>query len=476
MTTGEGLNTPTQDEINVPRWTSEEVLTTGVAQGWADPADWREVDFSTRPSCEGPYEFDAAGRPLNRHRTSDMSGDRGELGKYGPNYAAESLVVAVDHTGKRHILLARRNDPRRTDEEQQWSLPGGIVDADEHTSAAAIREVQEKTGVDLAAVPCRTLYQMYANDYRNTRNSWIEATGVLHILHYTPAAKADGAEVSATRWFELPDTLEELEEETGKLFASHGDGVRMLLEGLHRFTRTMDAAQQAHGQGRFARARQLYLAAADILPDPLEKGRATRGAAEGAWRIGAMDAAITDAHEALSGHDEAVRIFPEAAKTQARRERAASGGVLGRIVVAAAVRWERSGDLTPMQARAIAQEGVGYLDAALDDILAVEAATGVAPDQYKINIMSRLAVAHALYGDQVVGRRHAQQAQTIGARSEAASNPTSANLPARYRVRARARSIPRAYAALAASHLATRSASLRRNVALAIAGNSRIGL
>lgn len=221
-----------QDEENVHRWTSGKVLTEGVEQGWADPPDWRSIDYSVRPSCEGPYEFDREGRPLNRHRTPDMHGDRGELGKYGPNYAAESLIVAIDAEGKRHILLVLRNDPGRTKEEQQWSLPGGMVNLGEHASAAATREVYEETGADLRAVSFRVLYQMYADDYRNGRNSWIETTGIVQILHHTPKTEADGIEISDTRWFELPDTLEQLEEQTGKLFASHGDGIRLLLGAL----------------------------------------------------------------------------------------------------------------------------------------------------------------------------------------------------------------------------------------------------
>jgi 8-oxo-dGTP pyrophosphatase MutT (NUDIX family) len=477
MTLGEEFSDrPAQDELHVPRWTSEKVLTVGVEQGWADPEDWRAIDFSARPSCEGPYEFDHEGRPLNRHRTPDMPGDRGDLGQWGPNYAAESLIVAVDGTGKRYILLARRNDPGRTEEEQQWSLPGGMVNAGEHASTAAIREVREETGTDLAAVPFKTLYQMYADDYRNTRNSWIETTGTLQMLHYTPETRADGVEISATRWFELPDTLEQLEEQTGKLFASHGNGVQIMLGELRRFKHLMDDAQQLHGQGKFAEARERYLEAANVLPDPLERGRAIRGAASGAERMGDRATAISEAKRALEIHDRAVRSFPKEAEMQATRERAASRGVLGKIAVSAVVRQERLGELAPAEARAAAQKGLACLDGALEDILTVEAVRGVEPDQYKINIMGRLALAHTLYGDRSKGKDYARQARLLGDHSEDKANLTSVDFSLGYRLRARARSMPRGYAAVAASRLVTQNASLRRSVTLTLAEDRRLGL
>lgn len=476
MPAGEQIsNHAAPNEPPVHRWTSEKVLTTGVEQGWADPTDPREVNFSNRPSCEGLYQLDDEGRPLNRHRTPDMPGDRGNLGKWGPNYAAESLIVTTDNTGKRYILLVRRNDPERTDEEQQWSLPGGMVDAGEHASATAIREVREEVGVDLSQTPFKTLYQMYANDFRNTRNAWIETTGTLHMLHYTPQTRPDGVEISAARWFELPDTLAQLEAQTGKLFASHGEGIKKLLEHLRGFKDGMDEAQQLHGQGRFAEARQKYLEVAGMLPDPLESGRALRGAAAGAGRMGDTVVAMGEAQKAVDIHDEAVRSFPEEAQVSARRERAASRGVLGQIAIAALVQHERFDKLTLLKAQAAAQNGVTHLDQAYEDILTVEAASGT-PDQYKINIMSRLALAHSLYGDRAKGRNYARQALALGRRSEAKNNPTSADLPRGYRLRAMARGVPRGLSAVAVSHLATRKPGVRRRAALALAANRRTGI
>lgn len=264
MDRGEEYPLP-QDEASATRWTSDKVLTVGVAQGWADPEDWRGIDFAQRPSCEGEYDFDNDGRPLNRHRTPDMPGDRGELGKWGINYASESLVVAVSDTGKRQILLVRR-----TDGERQWSLPGGMVDAGEQASAAAIREVWEEAGVDLRNVPSIILYQMYADDPRNTRNSWIETTGTVQVLQHTPEPQADGVETSAAAWFELPDTLEELEQVTGKLYASHGDGVRLLLAALRQFDDAVQEAQDLDATGRAPEARELRRMAALLLPGLLE--------------------------------------------------------------------------------------------------------------------------------------------------------------------------------------------------------------
>jgi 8-oxo-dGTP diphosphatase len=61
---------------------------------------------------------------------------------------AVSVDVAVfaDVDGVPHVVLIRRgNEPYRG----AWALPGGFVEVDEDLPIAAVRELQEETGIDL---------------------------------------------------------------------------------------------------------------------------------------------------------------------------------------------------------------------------------------------------------------------------------------------------------------------------------------
>jgi 8-oxo-dGTP pyrophosphatase MutT (NUDIX family) len=53
-----------------------------------------------------------------------------------------SAVVLFDEAGQ--VLLVHQNYGRR-----RWSLPGGIVERDESPHAAAVREVEEETGLSV---------------------------------------------------------------------------------------------------------------------------------------------------------------------------------------------------------------------------------------------------------------------------------------------------------------------------------------
>jgi len=199
-----------KDEMYVYRHTGRLVLTKGMKEGWADPMDSQKVNFQVRPSFMGSIEFDNAGRPLNPYRTEYMAGDRGRLGKWGPNNAADSVVVA---NGK--ILLIRRSDGSG-----QWALPGGMVDPGEKVSRTARRELLEEAGIDLGDMAGELLYEGYVDDPRNTRNAWMETTARLFQLDYTPQPKAGDDAVEAC-WFDCPD-IESLVRETQQYDESLG--------------------------------------------------------------------------------------------------------------------------------------------------------------------------------------------------------------------------------------------------------------
>ena len=199
---------------NPIRFTSQTVLTVGASAGWADPIDPKDVDFSHRPSIFGAYQFDNNGRPLNPYRKATQMGDRGHLGKWGVNQAADSVVICRGDSGDSYILLVQRQDTK------QWALPGGMVDKGEKVSVAAKREVLEETGVDATDLPATAIFKGYVDDPRNTQNAWIETIAYLIFIDHMPQAQSDDNETVGSRWFKLT-TPQKLIDETGSLYASH---------------------------------------------------------------------------------------------------------------------------------------------------------------------------------------------------------------------------------------------------------------
>lgn len=227
--------TPAPD-YHPPELTTEWVKTTGVELGVSDPESPTEVDFSQRPSFMGDYSFDDRGRPLNPTGRQGLEG-RGDLSKWGPNNAADPVVVATDpETNDHKILLIRRQDTGA------WALPGGMVDPGEHVSKTATRELREEANIDLSGVEGEVVDEGYVDDPRNTDNSWIETSARLFEISYTPEPRA-GDDAADARWFGC-NTLDELKAEIraledmdpsqNPLYASHDRIIEKALRRLDR--------------------------------------------------------------------------------------------------------------------------------------------------------------------------------------------------------------------------------------------------
>ena len=185
--------------------------------GWADPeiSGLGPEDWSKRISHEGAFRFDEQSRPLNPRGRTGMS-DRGLLGKWGCNHAADPVVTRWHPTDKRRLQMVaiKRRDVG------QWGLPGGMVDDNEQVSAAVRREFTEEAGniadpeeraqftamCDALFAKGEVVYRGYVDEGRNTDHAWIE-TSVFH-MHCPPEiAKmlklGAGDDAMAAMWFDI---------------------------------------------------------------------------------------------------------------------------------------------------------------------------------------------------------------------------------------------------------------------------------
>lgn len=191
---------------------------TKVAGGWADPEDWRHVDFSLRTTHEngGQIAFGADGRPLNPAGPTGFVGRR--LGKWGPNQAVDPVVLLRDAAGL-SVLLIERSDTGAL------AFPGGMLDAEESVPAALSRELLEETGLSLSFAPdCVVHRGIVARDPRNTDNAWMETSvGATLVSGPAPIVTA-GDDAKTAQWMRIDASLQ------GRLYADHGDFLRIVLE------------------------------------------------------------------------------------------------------------------------------------------------------------------------------------------------------------------------------------------------------
>jgi len=174
---------------NPPDFTSPQILSKKASPSGVDPADVKQVDFSTRITFEngGLLLFDASTRrPINPAGRTGLCG-RGRLYKWGPNHAADPIVSRVNEQSQAmEIVVIQRSDLGN------WALPGGMVDFNEKHQDACQREFAEEAcansfGSNTTAQQQRdvlkrvfadnnrvSMWCQYVDDPRNTDNAWIE--------------------------------------------------------------------------------------------------------------------------------------------------------------------------------------------------------------------------------------------------------------------------------------------------------------
>lgn len=436
---------------------------------WADPVDPREIkDLDTRSSLYPfPLDFDEFGRPINPWVNPDelnrLGENRGDLGKWGVNSAADPIVIAesYDKTAKTtelSLLLIKRKDG-------QWAFPGGMVDPGEIASAAAKRELKEEVGVELDKVKATTVYSGYADDPRNTKNAWIETTASLMVIDFKPQPKADDQEVSDARWFNL-ESVKQLLEQTGGLYANHAEILQSALNQL--FTDKMRHAQELFGQGKFIESQKLYNGARTLAPDGFEEARALRGEAACADKCQSPNEAFELAKKAYDKYsqllEEPTSKFTEIA---VRREVAQSATLLGTIALREVIdgEYHKFDSKARYQADALHYLGEAHRQLRINERLRINEGQNQGElDQYTINLMARLSIANSLFGNRKIGRIQAWRALAISRMSESPKLSAAANISRWGRGLAKGRAVIRGAGAVTVSQAVRVNRRLALNV------------
>ena len=223
-------------EYAPPRYESARML-----EHSPDPKAFKDLERSMRTYEKGGIRIDgASGEPLNPKGRTGISG-RGALWMWGPNHAADFLLTRYNqNTQSLEALLIQRKSG-------QWAIPGGMVDAEESSAQAAMRELKEEANISAHATSrAWELYRGYVDDPRNTDNAWMETT-VFHehlggVTHSTDMQPSAGDDAKAAAW--TPLTSEFIR----GLFASHPDfierGLHVLVEAPGTDTASRAAAAQ----------------------------------------------------------------------------------------------------------------------------------------------------------------------------------------------------------------------------------------
>jgi ADP-ribose pyrophosphatase len=210
--------------------------------GWADPADISSIDFRQRSSLCGQLKLGGDQRPQNPVGRTGLC-NRGLLGKWGPNFAADPLITREDPSDskKLQLVVIKRKDTG------EWAFPGGMVDEGEMVSVTVRREFTEEAGnvpeeqkenyqklLDKLFTTPSVVYKGYVDDPRNTDNSWMETT----VMHFHCSKELGemlplqaGDDASHVRWLTLDSPLDA---DSLKLYADHGRFLMMAMDKLKR--------------------------------------------------------------------------------------------------------------------------------------------------------------------------------------------------------------------------------------------------
>ncbi len=202
---------------------------------WADPENIFDIpqqieEGRRRPDTTRFSHDKKDGIPQNPFGKTGFIG-RGELGLWGPNPAADPVVFRV-RDGQLQVLLVERSG-----NEGQFAIPGGMVDSrDSSASAAALRKLREKTGLQAVQEKMLFLGEVCAehfDDPRNTDNAWMVSTVYAWLLteHIEEGEIELQDEILSKKW---QDVMPMLSGEM-KLWEGHEDFVRGAVHTLLQY-------------------------------------------------------------------------------------------------------------------------------------------------------------------------------------------------------------------------------------------------
>lgn len=230
----------------VRTYTAPEVLTTGVDEGWADPeTDPRRIDWAPRQARAAiPFEV-VDGRPFNPFGPTGVRYGRNECGHWGEALTADALVLATLPAGwaqegdpaARYALMVERNDGHG------WAIPGGHVEPGEPAQAAAVRELEEETGLRLLGVPWQAWQESeprHVPDPRASDEAWmVTVLCVLDLGTVEELPLVEGYDDAARAGWIRADSYEALtadlaETYQGTVFAAHVGMLQATIDGIQR--------------------------------------------------------------------------------------------------------------------------------------------------------------------------------------------------------------------------------------------------
>ncbi|XP_038648081.1 ADP-ribose pyrophosphatase, mitochondrial-like isoform X1 [Scyliorhinus canicula] len=178
------------------------------------------------------------GFPRNPCGRTGLRG-RGLLGRWGPNHAADPIVTRWKREAGKTMTHSHSGKPvlqfvaiRRRDNEE-WAIPGGMIDPGEKVSVTLRREFGEEALNSLQLPEAErqemkllinSLFQAgemvfkgYVDDPRNTDNAWIETVAMnFHDEQGDSVGKLNlqaGDDAGAVKWMDI--------NQRQKLYASH---------------------------------------------------------------------------------------------------------------------------------------------------------------------------------------------------------------------------------------------------------------